>query len=135
MRAPIVTFKRARTLRRDMSLPEVLLWQELRGGRLGGLRFRRQHPVGPYVLDFYCPGDKLAVEVDGAAHDFVEQGRRDERRDAWLAERGIRVLRFAATDVLEDRNIEGVLAMIANVAGSSPAKQRGVSETGGGSET
>jgi very-short-patch-repair endonuclease len=53
MRAPIVTFKRARTFRREMTLPEVLLWQGLRGGRLESLRYRRQHPIGAYVLDFW----------------------------------------------------------------------------------
>ena len=62
MRASILTFKRARTLRRKMTLPEVLLWQELRGGRLNGLHFRRQHPVGPYILDFFCAAARLAVE-------------------------------------------------------------------------
>jgi very-short-patch-repair endonuclease len=51
-----------------MTLPEVLLWNGLRGGRLEGLRFRRQHPFGPYILDFYCEQAKLAVEVDGMAH-------------------------------------------------------------------
>src|SRR3954469_10158826 len=72
MRAPLLTFKRARALRRAMTLPEVLLWQALRGGQVGGLRFRRQHPIGHYVLDFYCPALRLAVEVDGAAHDIPE---------------------------------------------------------------
>jgi very-short-patch-repair endonuclease len=65
MRAPEKTYERAKRLRRDLSLPEVLLWECLRGGRLQGLRFRRQHPVGPYVLDFYHAQGKLAVEVDG----------------------------------------------------------------------
>ncbi|HEX2256668.1 MAG TPA: endonuclease domain-containing protein, partial [Afifellaceae bacterium] len=96
MRAPVLTFKRARALRRDMSLPEVKLWQHLRRGQLANLRFRRQHPIGPYILDFYCPAARLAVEVDGWVHDNPEQGRHDERRQAWLAGRGIKVLRLAA---------------------------------------
>jgi len=54
MREPILTLKRARKLRRKMTLPEVLLWERIRGGRLNGLRFRRQHPIGPYILNFYC---------------------------------------------------------------------------------
>jgi very-short-patch-repair endonuclease len=125
MRAPTLTFKRARALRRDMSLPEVVLWQELRGGRLSGLRFRRQHPIGPYILDFYCASARLAVEVDGAAHDFAERAQHDERRDAWLASRDIRVLRFTAEDVLKDERLEGALSMIAAVAANSSPAERG----------
>ncbi|MEJ1968138.1 MAG: DUF559 domain-containing protein [Rhizomicrobium sp.] len=65
VRAPILTFKRARALRRKMTLPEILLWQQLRGRKLRGLSFRRQHPVGPYILDFFCASAALAIEVDG----------------------------------------------------------------------
>ncbi len=111
MRGSTVTLKRAKRLRREMTLPEVVLWQELRRRQLAK-HFRRQHPAGPYVLDFYCSSAKLAVEVDGAAHDFVAQALHDERRDAWLGEQGIRVLRFAAAEVLDDRSIEAVLNMI-----------------------
>jgi very-short-patch-repair endonuclease len=113
MRAPLLTFKRARALRRALTLPEVLLWQALRGGRVGGLRFRRQHPVGPYVLDFYCPSARLALEVDGAVHDLPNQAGRDLRRDAWLAGQGIRVLRVLAADVLDEERRQGVLDTIA----------------------
>ena len=116
MRAPERTFQRAKRLRRDMSLPEVLLWDCLRGNRLEGLRFRRQHPVGSYVLDFYHSEGRLAVEVDGAHHDVPEQMSHDLRRDRWLAERGIRVMRIAATDVLDEQALEGMLAMIALAA-------------------
>ena len=73
VRAPILTFKRARKLRTKMSLPEVLLWQALRSQHMAGLRFRRQHPVGPYILDFYRASARLAVEIDGTAHDSAEQ--------------------------------------------------------------
>ena len=90
MRAPDKTFRRARELRRAMSLPEIVLWQALRKGRLAGLRFRRQHPIGPYILDFYCPSARLAVEVDGFAHDSAARVRHDDNRQAWLAQRGIR---------------------------------------------
>ena len=113
MRAPLLTFKRARALRRAMTLPEVLLWQALRGGQVGGMRFRRQHPIGPYVLDFYCPALRLAVEIDGAAHDIPAQASHDLRRDAWLAAQGIRVLRVPAADVLSEEKREGVLDTIA----------------------
>ena len=96
-----------------MTFPEVLLWQALRGGQVGGLRFRRQHPIGPYVLDFYCPALRLAVEIDGAAHDNPDRAGRDLRRDAWLAGQGIRVLRVPAADILSEEKREGVLDTIA----------------------
>src|SRR6266581_7129311 len=92
MRAPSLTIERARAARRQMTPPEVIVWQGLRGNRLEGLRFRRQHPIGPYILDFFCTKSRLAVEVDGMGHNAPERVEHDERRTAWLAERGIRVL-------------------------------------------
>jgi very-short-patch-repair endonuclease len=83
-----------------MTLPEVALWRELRRRTLEGLKFRRQQPFGPYVLDFYCPSHRLAIEVDGWCHNQGDQPQRDERRDAWLASQGVRVLRLTASDVL-----------------------------------
>jgi len=85
-----------------MSPPEVLLWTHLRGKSLDGLKFRRQHPVGRYVLDFYCPEARVAVEIDGEGHAHAGQGERDERRDDWLRAQGIEVLRIAAADVMRD---------------------------------
>ena len=96
------TLRRARALRGAMSLPEVLLWQELRRLALEDLRFRRQHPFGPYILDFYCAEARLAVEVDGESHNVADRPERDARRDAWLERRGVRVLRLPATVVLRD---------------------------------
>ena len=87
---PKSTQRRARELRRTMSLPEVLLWQELRK-RPEGLRFRRQHPAGPYVVDFFCPARKLAIEVDGEAHGYGDRPVRDRVRDDWLLGEGIKV--------------------------------------------
>ncbi|HEX5452938.1 MAG TPA: endonuclease domain-containing protein, partial [Stellaceae bacterium] len=124
MRAPAKTFRRARELRRRMTLPEVVLWQALRQGRLAGLRFRRQHPIGPYVLDFYCPSACLAVEVDGLVHDAAVRVRRDARRDAWLDERGVRVMRVTTKDVLHDEGFEGVLTAIENAAGAPSVSLR-----------
>jgi len=91
--------KRARALRGRMTPPELRLWAAIRRGALGGLKFRRQHPPGPYVLDFYCPEARLAVEVDGWGHNLGDQPARDVRRDAWLASQGVRTLRFGAEDV------------------------------------
>lgn len=128
MRAPDKTVTRAKELRRKMSLPEVVLWQALRRGGLAGLRFRRQHPVGPYILDFYCAAARLAVEVDGLAHDSADQVRRDERRRAWLAGRGVSVLRILASDILQDERLEGVLIAIeqaANAPSGSASEERG----------
>jgi very-short-patch-repair endonuclease len=93
----------ARELRRSMTLPEGLLWQVLRK-RPGGFKFRRQHPLAPYVLDFYCAAARLVVEVDGAAHDMGDRPERDARRDAWLGSNGLRVIRFDAADVMNDVN-------------------------------
>jgi len=61
-----------------MTLPEVVLWQELRRGKLKGLQFRRQHPIGPYILDFYCSAARLAIEIDGASHSSDVQAKHDE---------------------------------------------------------
>jgi very-short-patch-repair endonuclease len=92
-----------------MSPPEARLWTALRGCRLEGLKFRRQHPFGPYVLDFYCPAARLAVEIDGWGHNTGGRPQKDERRDAWLVEQGVRTLRLPATAV---KDLDGALRMI-----------------------
>jgi very-short-patch-repair endonuclease len=89
----------ARYLRRQMTRAESVLWQRLRDRQLGGLKFRRQHPIGGYILDFYCAAASLAIEVDGPVH--ARQSEADANRDALLAERGIQVLRVSNVDVLE----------------------------------
>ena len=88
----------ARHLRGQMTEAERLLWQHLRKRQIGGLKFRRQHPVGPYVLDFVCLETGLVIEVDGGQHG--EQQSYDEDRTAWLERRGYRVLRFWNNEVL-----------------------------------
>ena len=90
----------ARTQRKAPSLPEGLLWRELRA-KAGGVKFRRQHPVGRYVLDFYCAAAKCGFEIDGVAHDMGTRPERDVARDAWLAEHGIRIVRIPAREVLD----------------------------------
>lgn len=107
------TLRQARGLRREMSLPEVLLWRILRQ-RPGGLKFRRQHPLGRYVLDFFYREAALAIEVDGEAHARGDQPLRDEHRDAVLREHGITTLRISARDVLTD--LDAVVRHVVAVA-------------------
>jgi len=103
-------YKNARRLRRELSLPEKLLWVRLRGAHV---RFRRQHPIGPYVLDFYCPAAKLAIEIDGASHDFGDRPRRDDNRTEWLRSRNVGLLRIPAQQVLADADevADGILRL------------------------
>ena len=102
----------ARQLRKAMSLPEVKLWQVLRRNP-EGFKFRRQHPSGPYVADFYCHEARLVIEVDGEGHGRGDAPIRDEHRDRWFAERGIHVLRIPAITILNDLDtaVAGVMAM------------------------
>ena len=115
MSATDKAFKNARKFRRELSLPEKLLWVRVRRSEL---KFRRQHPIGEYVLDFYCPAAKLAIEVDGAAHDFGDRPWRDERRTQWLRGEGVEVLRIPAKDVLRDPDdvADAVIRFCANCA-------------------
>ncbi|MDO7836644.1 endonuclease domain-containing protein [Sphingobium sp. HBC34] len=103
------TTRKARQLRRTMTLPEVLVWQALRQ-RPSGLKFRRQHPSGPYILDFYCSDARLAIEVDGEAHNRADRPSIDAMRDQWLAERGIMTLRVSAKQVLDE--LDAVVRLI-----------------------
>jgi very-short-patch-repair endonuclease len=103
---------RARRLRRDAPVPERLLWGMLRGRRLGGLKFRRQQPVGPYVADFFCERARLVVELDGQSH-FGQQ-KEDTARDQYMRGRGLQVLRIANDELL--RNREGVAETIHRAA-------------------
>jgi very-short-patch-repair endonuclease len=97
-------------LRNHSTSAEATLWKSLQKRQLEGRKFRRQHSVGYYILDFYCPAEKLAVELDGAGH-FTEAGQAyDARRTAYLNDLGIRVVRFENREVFED--LEGVLSKI-----------------------
>nr|WP_299857145.1 endonuclease domain-containing protein [Sphingomonas bacterium] len=95
------TVMRARHLRKEMTLPEVILWTELRK-RPAGLKFRHQHPAGQYVLDFYCASARLAIEVDGEAHSRGDRPAKDEARDTWLARENVRVIRLPAKLIFKD---------------------------------
>lgn len=89
--APKRTIKIARQLRRNMSLPEMLLWRILRE-RPNGWKFRKQHPAGAYILDFYCLEKRLGIEIDGIVHNMGNQPQHDQKRDAWLTKHRITVL-------------------------------------------
>jgi very-short-patch-repair endonuclease len=93
-----------------MSLPEALLWRELKSAKIGH-SFRKQHPIGQYKADFCCTEHRLVIEVDGAVHDSQAQAEHDLRRDAFIQAQGFAVVRIAAKDVLND--LEAVLVSIA----------------------
>ncbi len=92
---------RARSLRRESTQAELRLWRLLRHRRLHGFKFRRQHPIPPFVLDFYCYEARLAIEVDGGQHNEPESQRQDTARSDYLARKGITVLRFWNHEVLQ----------------------------------
>ena len=102
--------RRARELRKGQSEAESRLWRRLRNRLLGGFKFVRQEPIGPYFADFVCREEKLVVEVDGATHSTADELRRDARREEVLRERGYRIARVGNDEVY--RNIEGVLETI-----------------------
>jgi len=101
----------ARGLRRRPTEAEKRLWRLLRGRRFDGVKFRRQHPVGAYVADFFCSDSRLVIELDGGGHGGEEQAREDEHRTREMGRLGFRVLRIWNTDVMQ--NPEGVLERIA----------------------
>ena len=109
---PRDTVKRARKLRSEMSLPETILWRELRK-RPGGHKFRRQHPAGIYVLDFFCTKIRLAIEVDGIAHNNPAVIAKDAARARFLRENAIATTRIPAKLVLED--IEAVITRLVEI--------------------
>ena len=105
---------RARTLRQTETPPEELLWLALRNGQIGGMKFRRQHPVGPYVADFYCHSAKLVVEVDGMSHE--EKIAKDMAKSKYLELQGLRVLRVTNEDVMRDLDaVTREIARLCNV--------------------
>ena len=104
------TVERARSLRKTMTKSEVILWQNLRREQLGGFKFRRQVPVGPFVADFACVELKLIVEVDGATHAEDNEISYDAQRTRFLEAQGWRVLRVLNTDIYE--GLDGVLELL-----------------------
>jgi very-short-patch-repair endonuclease len=101
---------RRRSLRTSLTPAEARLWKYLKVSRLLERKFCRQHSAGRYILDFYCPSEKLAIELDGTAHDCDFAQKHDWIRDRFLRDNGIRVLRFQNDDVMT--NLDGVLSEI-----------------------
>jgi very-short-patch-repair endonuclease len=114
MRAPSTTIANARRLRRALSPPEARLWNRLRQRAPGLPVFRRQHPIGPYVLDFYCAKARLAIEIDGMSHDVGDRPERDLRRDAWLEARSVTVVRIPAGALIS--NVDETIDAIVRIA-------------------
>ena len=109
---------RARGLRREQTPSEMRLWSALRNRQLAGLKFRRQHPYGQFILDFFCVEHQLAVEVDGGVHLNAEQAARDAERSEFLEKRGGRVVRFTNEEI--EQHLPDVLHKIIE-ATSPPA--------------
>ncbi len=101
------TKAKRRELRHDSTTAEITLWSKLKGAKLYGYKFRRQHGVGKYILDFYCPELNLAIEVDGDSHFIGDGPERDAIRSQFIQGKGIRILRFTNVDI--SKNLEGVL--------------------------
>jgi very-short-patch-repair endonuclease len=124
---------RARKLRRQMTIPEVLLWRELKG-QPRGVKFRRQHPSSEAGFDFYCLDARLVIEVDGIAHQMGDNAERDERRDGFFKAAGLDTIRIPAADVLKDvRTVADAVVELAisrlplhhpAAAGRSPSPRR-----------
>ena len=119
--------QRARELRRNQTEVERVFWNHVRGRRLSGFKFRRQHPIGPFVADFVCLEQRLIVELDGGQH--AENVEEDRKRSRFLESRGYRILRFWNNEVFE--NMEGVLQTVLSVLnGASPSPRPSPPESG-----
>ena len=114
------TLTKARRLRGDMTEAERRLWYLLRGHRFGGVKFKRQVPIGPYIVDFASLSQQLVIELDGGQHD--SQREKDERRTAWLKADGYRVIRFWNNEVFE--NLDFVLQTISAACGGATPPMR-----------
>ena len=102
--APSDSFSKAQLLRRNETKAEKLLWEKLRNNQLGGLKFRRQHPVNIYIADFYCHKFKLIIELDGDYHNQEEQKQKDEVRTEVLRLNDLKIIRFKNEEVEQDIN-------------------------------
>jgi len=121
---------RARSLRRSLTDAERIVWYGVRAHRLNGAGFRRQAPIGPYIVDFVSHAAKLIVEIDGGQHFEDEQEKRDARRTHFFERKGYRVLRFSNLDVMSNRS--GVLETIAGAVQAAAAPSLPSPASGGG---
>ncbi|NOT01876.1 MAG: DUF559 domain-containing protein [Phycisphaerales bacterium] len=115
-RIPPEKTAQARSLRRDAPFPERILWRRLRGGQMGGHRFRRQHVVGPYIADFFCPDASLVIELDGLSHEGCHEY--DAVRSRYMEDCGLRVVRFSNDEVVQ--NVDDVVYRIGLEVGLPP---------------
>jgi len=125
---------RARYLRKNATDCERILWRHLRNRKFAAHKFRRQHPIDPYILDFYCPGLKLAIELDGSGHSYRLPEKRDNARAEFLEGRGISVIRFWNHQVREelDSVLESIWATLENRRPNNPSPPSSPFEKGRG---
>ncbi len=109
-------------LRSNMTGPEARLWSRLSARQLQGLKFRRQHGIGPYIVDFYCPEQSLVIEVDGDSHADADQVVKDKQREQYLQSLGLRVIRYVNDDIV--KNLGGVLEDLAGRISSRSTSPR-----------
>lgn len=102
--APGEGFSKARRLRKRMTRAEKLLWEKLRNKKVKGFKFRRQHPIAIYIVDFYCHELKLVIEVDGKYHNKIEQRLKDKERTQFIQFQGLQVIRFTNEEIINDLN-------------------------------
>ena len=107
--SPII-FKRAKELRKSSTEAEKVLWKFLRNRNFHNMKFRRQHPISSYIVDFYCHEKNLVIEVDGGIHNLTEEKENDQVRENDLKELGLKILRFKNEDIL--KNIDQVIKRI-----------------------
>ena len=107
---------RARKMRKEPTYAESVLWEKLRRKQIGGFKFRRQQPIGNFIVDFYCSDAHLVIEVDGSIHDEDEQAKYDENRQLFLEELGIQVIRFTNDAVIKETDavIDHIMKMLNN---------------------
>jgi very-short-patch-repair endonuclease len=120
---------RSRSLRRSLTAAERIIWYAVRAHRLNGASFRRQTPIGPFIVDFVCHDARLIIEIDGGQHFEAQNEKRDARRDRFLASKGYRVLRFSNHDVMTNR--QGAVEAIDAALAASPSQPTPASGGGG----
>ena len=116
--APPESFAKAKQLRMNATKAEIILWDKLRNHQLEEIKFRRQHPIGFYIADFYCHSFKLIIEVDGEYHFTEEQQRKDDERTAYFIANGLNVIRFTNREIQENINkvIEEIKAALLEIS-------------------